>query len=320
MKLEDGFGALLPHLSQIKCEAQNFQIEALVASENARTTQAVEAIESIKGLADALDEDPFMVGHMIRVRCLLTGLEAAEQLMSRQKLTAAELDRLIAVFEGMRVTNALRRSLIGERCVSLSIFTLSPYQLSALIADRELNEDEIQDRVIGTRITGCLLKISGIRTADRRLMLDTMTRAVTLADQDVSEAWAEYEKLERELKVELEKFPSRLFSKMLLPRNNKVATRLASFEARRRAAIVACFVEKYRDSHGDELPRSVEVLVSNDSVALTKDPFTGEPLRMRSLPVGFAVYSVGPDQKDDNARERPGDGKGDYDETFIVER
>jgi hypothetical protein len=220
----------------------------------------------------------------------------------------------------MRLTNALRRSFIGERCTSLSVFTLSPYQVAALIADREQSEEEIENRAIGTRVMGWLLKVSGIRTADRRLMLETMTRAVTLADQDVSEAWVGYDKLERELKVELEKFPSKLFSRMLLPRNNRAVTRFASFEARRRAAIVACLVEKYRDSHSNELPPSVEALVSNDSDVLAKDPFTGEFLRMRSLPSGFAVYSVGPDRKDDNARERTGNEKGDYDDTFIVER
>ncbi len=64
--------------------------------------------------------------------------------------------------------------------------------------------------------------------------------------------------------------------------------------------LIACLAcERYRRSRG-EWPAALADLVPAQLVAVPLGPFDGRPLRYRRLPDGVAVYSVGPDGKDDD--------------------
>jgi len=320
INIQDGYFALLPHLAQIRTEAQKFQIEALVRSEKGQIREAFEAIQCIKGLADKLCDEPILIGQLVRLRCANVALDALEQLMSRRQLPAEEIDRIVALLEEMRVTNALRRSFLGERVVSLSVFEMSSYQISELISERHESADEIRDRAKGTQLMGWLFRITGVETADRRLILETLTRGIELAELDSLEGLRRFSELEKQLNAKLQTFPPKLYSKMLLPAVDNVAIRFASFESRRRAAILACLAEKYRLTHEGKVPQSVVDLISTNVGAIVRDPFTGELLRLKHLDGVFVIYSVGPDRTDDQGRERQQNEQSGYDITFILER
>ncbi len=94
--------------------------------------------------------------------------------------------------------------------------------------------------------------------------------------------------------------------------------------ARTRTARVALAVERHRLAIGD-LPGKLTDLVPAYLAGVPKDPLDGEPLRYKKLDTGFVVYSVGPDQQDDDGKERPARRKSrqqepNYDITFIIER
>ena len=65
-----------------------------------------------------------------------------------------------------------------------------------------------------------------------------------------------------------------------------------------RCAAVALAAERYRIAER-HWPDDLNALVPRYLAAVPVDPFDGRPLRLRRLPDGIVVYSVGPDRADD---------------------
>jgi hypothetical protein len=66
-----------------------------------------------------------------------------------------------------------------------------------------------------------------------------------------------------------------------------------------RTSRIAVAVERYRRSHADGLPATLEALVPQYLESIPEDPLTGQPLRYRATADAYTVYSVGPDGDDD---------------------
>jgi hypothetical protein len=67
-----------------------------------------------------------------------------------------------------------------------------------------------------------------------------------------------------------------------------------------RAARVSVAVECFRRAHDGTLPQDLAALVPTYLDRIPTDPFSGGPMRFVAPGVGYAVYSVGPNRKDDN--------------------
>lgn len=65
-----------------------------------------------------------------------------------------------------------------------------------------------------------------------------------------------------------------------------------------RAAVVAVAAEHYRQAQG-RWPATLHELVPEFLTAVPRDPQDLQPLRLARLPDGIAIYSIGPDGKDD---------------------
>ena len=78
-----------------------------------------------------------------------------------------------------------------------------------------------------------------------------------------------------------------------------------------RTAIAALAAERFRLDHGS-WPESLDQLVPKYMAAVPNDPFIPGPLKLRKLPDGLFIYSVGYDGRDDggkiNAKMRMRDG------------
>jgi hypothetical protein len=119
-------------------------------------------------------------------------------------------------------------------------------------------------------------------------------------------------------------------SRMLLPALAKVSSRDAEFTSRLRVAQAALAVERYRLSHDNALPLSLNDLAPAYLKSVPLDPCDGQPLRFKKLTKGYIVYAVGTDGSDDGGAEKlpaPGGTGGTssgarpgFDITFTVER
>jgi len=309
--ITDGFNALLPHIPMVRLEAQSFHIAALLATERGDVEGAIAALENIARAGSALATEPLLISQLVRIACYDMTLSATERLLSRHSLSTQQLERIAILVNSLEMPGDLRLTLISDRAAYLSLFRLPPEGVAQALSDESMDSSVV---------TG-ILQITGLKDADRRLMLETMEKAIALADHDDAEALGKCEDLFKEVVSEAQRMPPRIFCAMLLPALQKAVPKFVSLEARRRAAIVTIAVEQFRAARNGQPPGRLDDLIPGFLPKPLADPFDGEPLRYKKLPVGFVVYSIGPDRTDDGGIEPLQRGRQkNFDVTFVVER
>jgi hypothetical protein len=89
-------------------------------------------------------------------------------------------------------------------------------------------------------------------------------------------------------------------ARMLAPTLKRIVTTDHRTRALLLCGASALASERYRLVHG-RWPTSLDELVPKLLERVPNDPFDGEPLRFRRCALGTAIYSVGPDGRDDQS-------------------
>jgi hypothetical protein len=320
LNITEGFQALLPHLSVMKEEAQLFRLEAAVATERGEVDMAITALTNAARTGQLLAEEPFLISQLVRLADLSMALLGTEHLLSRRDLTAAQLGRLEAMFAQMSAADGLGRSYLGERATALSMFDKSARSLAQLAQTEDAGDALVSDA--GERAGKGLMSALGLAGADKRLMLETFDEALRDVEKETPEVVARRVTLFEEATSKARGFPPKIYTGLLLPAMSKVGNRFATYEARRRAALTALAVERYRLANKGTLPQNLEALVPRFLPEVPLDPYDGQALRYRRAGKGYVIYSVGSDLADNDGLERPPNAtpKQHYDDTFTVER
>jgi hypothetical protein len=313
INMEDGPDALLPHLPNLKNEALNLSIIALVASEDGDKASAIAAIRDTSRTGQILSDEPMLISQLVRLACLNNALGSLEQLFSRQRLTADDLEQIRAILHVSELHGVARAALVDERPFSLGAFDPD-------VATRIASSGGDNDGARKMRIGLGVLRGTGLFDSDRRFMLETFGELIALASEETPESLQKIDELFERLSSEVRKFPPKIISGLMLPALRKVPSRFASFEAKRRATLTAVAIERYRLEHQGTLPDKLNDLVPTYLPEIPADPFDGQALRFRKLERGYVIYSVGSDREDNGGKERePGSDK-NWDITFFVER
>jgi hypothetical protein len=93
----------------------------------------------------------------------------------------------------------------------------------------------------------------------------------------------------------------RLTEKLLLGRIGGIPTWLGMNDALIRTTVAALAAERFRLDHGS-WPESLDQLVPKYLAAVPNDPFIPGPLKLKKLPDGLFIYSVGFDCRDDGGK------------------
>jgi hypothetical protein len=318
--ITDAYAVLLPYLPEMKREAQNFRVAGALALDRGDIDASISAMEDGERTGQCLAEGQLLLDQLVRVACLSMVVNDAQRLLSQRALSAGQLDRLEGLIQRATMPGAWHSALIAERVCMSSIFE-HPTDSAALLGGGS-GEDSTQDSANTSGRVGLgILNVTGLSAADHRFMLEIMEQAIALADENTADSLQRYEQLFVRVSQEATRFPPKVFSAMMLPALAKAGNKFVAYEARRRAALVAIAIERYRLSHQGRVPASLEALPPAVYQQLPADPFMDQPLKFQPLPVGFVVYSVGADRQDDGGKERPEKGPVvNYDETFVVER
>jgi len=191
---------LMPHLSALMENVRTFRLESLLAIERGDVDGAIGALEGAVQCADVLAREPVLMSQLARMGSYAQILSSLEILLSRRALSDAELKRADALLEKMSTAGALRIALLGERVMNLSIFERMPQSVR--------NE---QGNAQGWHLAMGLITVTGIKAADRRLMLETMEQAVALAGRQDPGMPAEFQNLIDNAMEEASRFPPRFF-------------------------------------------------------------------------------------------------------------
>jgi hypothetical protein len=93
---------------------------------------------------------------------------------------------------------------------------------------------------------------------------------------------------------------------VLLPGLAGRTAREAQCLADLRLGLAAVALEQFRAAHDNGYPAALSELTPAYLDAVPLDPFDGQPLRYEKKNVGYVLYSIGPDLKDDSGKRMNG--------------
>jgi hypothetical protein len=312
--------ALLPHLPQLRRLAQISRMDMALALDSGNTTEATASVTCLLKMARTLDEEPLLISQLVRVAILRMAVVSLERRLAVDGLTAAEMTDITEAIPDGGETNWLTRALIGERAIGIPTFRMS----SAEIARLTQGDQPFTELAVGRPLPGrqpVLMRLTGFFDRDLNFYLQAMETNITLVQQSPPRSLALTNINDQLGRTALRK--KFFLSAMALPSLSRVTVRQAETLAYVASAQAALAVERFRSSQA-RLPATLDELVPQFLRAVPSDPFDGTPLRYRRLPIGYVIYSVDVDGKDDGGREKPErkkpTDKTTYDITFTVER
>jgi hypothetical protein len=203
-----------------------------------------------------------------------------------------------------------------------------PHRMIALRGERAITDDLAEQIQAGKRSFREIPDFSEFpfiyRTFSNRInlrenqatVLEMNTRAVVIGQKPEAEQIAAMKALNEEWRVGAVKWSfmernRRLTERLLMGNVTGIPTWLGMSDAIIRTAIAGLAAERFRLDRG-RWPDSLEQLVPTYLSEIPRDPFVGAPLKLRKLPDGLFIYSVGVDGVDHggtiNAKSRHKNG------------
>lgn len=292
VRYADGYQALMPHIARLRNEQHEFQLECIDAVERRDTATALSSIDALVRVSHLLAGEPTLIGQLIRIRGYQEALNEIGRLLSAGPLDAPALQQLEEMVAGLTTIDTFRQVILTERVMALGILELSADRYAGLSSS---------DNPIDLPWFFRVMWVSGMTVIDRARLLESSEHLLGLVEMDPVFAAVNWEAL-----VNGELSAGQLQSlcpvtRLILGSTRNAGVKFASMEGRRRVALLVIAVERFRAANGGRLPKTLEELPAPTDPELREDPY-GEELIYRPLPDGYAVYSVGPDGKDDGGR------------------
>jgi len=309
--LKQGANTLLPDLAKAKSAVLILTAQAYLHSIDGNPQGVTESFVAAGRVADSFAAEPLVISSLVRMACWNIIVKRLQLVLNNTSLTEDQLIVLEKLFAKAEQPWALARSLAGERALALS-FANDP-----LSSRRTRSPQETTARK-RTGMGSGLYKLVGFAKKDQAFLLDVMITNIAAAELPYPERFQSSKPAAASMLAR----PSRFYilSSAFLPALAGVYEKDADHTARVRVARTALAVERYRRSHGNVVPESLEKLVTGILEEVPKDPIDGQMLRFRKAGFGYAIYSIGLDEMDDGGNEfDPNNTKGGRDITFIVE-
>jgi len=286
---QEGFSALLPHLSVLRGGVSDIvRLRALAELRHGRTNEAFADLKLSLYLAESLKSEPLLISQLVRIALLGAALDTVwETLDGWSDVQITELQQTLSRID---LLEDYPKSIRGERAFSNDAFArmrrgenfpgelevAARYGPSGLLYQNQLTINRLHQKYVLAPVD-----IEG-RKVDPR-------KALALDDLPELKGWHVY----------------RLFAKLLFPALSKAVLGFTSAQTDLDFAVIACALERYHRAHG-QYPASLEELRPKFIERIPNDIVSGGPLHYsREAADGFTLYAVGFDEKDDNGKPRP---------------
>lgn len=307
----------LPHLAWLKHLAELDQYKVELSLIRGDSHEAAEAITSILCLARTIENEPFLISQLVRMRFLKMAVASLERNLNLS-YSVADSSNLSSFFAQNAQTQCLARALIGERAMMAPYFRTSRQENPRIYPPKKPAGEDAVGNIRGR--DWMVLKLIGYYEMDFGQFLFVMGNVIPLAslpppaNLEADRHFAKAAAFSRKKK--------RTISALVFSSYQGTAARETENLARLRLAVTALALEQFRNQNG-KLPGALHELKPAIISEIPQDPFTGSELLYRQLSKGYIVYSVGRDLVDDGGKEEPASIKArndTYDITFTVER
>lgn len=258
--LRQGAATPLPHLAGLRGGDRLLQLEAALHADNRNVPGAVASIEAILGIARALENEPALISHLVRIAQEGAAATALERLLCRQPMPEKQREALAIGFAAAEGRDDLARTVAAEIVIMGTDFDRNRKAAEGM-AGRSLDPAEF---------FGAHTRLLAAGRAPYPQRLATFAtgagsaRGLTSADMEA-----------------------------LLRKD-------AKHHAHLRLVRAALTIEAFRSATRLPAPKTLAELPVDFLKAVPTDPFDGKPLRYKPQTRGYLIYSIGPDLSDDN--------------------
>jgi hypothetical protein len=318
VQYDEGFNALLPHLAKLKEGSQFLTLRAVAALADGRTAEAFEDVRLSFRLAEAVQTEPFLISHLVRIAQMHISLQPIWEGLADRRWNEVQLAAMQAELERINFMADYHLAMRGERAYSIWSVDYLRRTRDVSLFDHWNTSQPVQ---AGRRLQRLLFRLAVPRgwfeqnkVSMARMHIDLFLPAADLEARVVSPAALRRldEAMEEKLK---RRTPFNFFAGLLLPSLSRAAEKFARIEAAVDLATVACALERYQLAHG-EYPKALDELVPRFIAKLPHDIINGQPLKYQRTGDGrFLLYSVGWNEIDDDGEvELTKTGRADWNE------
>jgi hypothetical protein len=313
---ENPAAILLPHLAGLKGSAKMLQLRAIAELEAGQTDQALEDVQLMLRLAEALRGEPILISHLVRISIVNLALQPVWEGLADHKWSDAQLTVLEQALKQSDFLADYHVAMRGERAMLVEIIdylrrTRRLEELYGLGTDDSSIHSPASFPVASRLIPSGWFYQNQLRSG--RFMVQWYQPTVDPEHQTVSPKIASG--AEQAMALECTRpNPYNWIEHMLLPAFGAASKRFASVQVSIDLARVACALERHRLAHG-QYPDALDALMPSFIAQLPHDILNGQPLRYRRVDPGqFVLYSVGWNETDDGGQViLKKDGKPDLD-------
>lgn len=281
---ENPFTTLLTHAQKVREVAHLLQQDALVSAADERADDALDDALALLALAGGLNDEPFLISHLVRLAVLSVAVRSVERTLGVIVLSVPSDAKLAEVQEALSAAAKVKgyvTALRGERAGTTKLADLlerDPGQADGLIESQNK-----PPKVAVSVVTSALLPETHAR------YLELMTRAITIAEKPAGpDRNAEFAQIDADLKADTSLEGQAL--RLVFPAIHKCYEVDVRTVALLHAAAAALSAERSRLKLG---------LFPDTLADPPTDTFTGKEMLVKKFDDGVAIYSTGPDGKDD---------------------
>src|SRR5262249_9295253 len=114
VKFEDGFSMKLEHVNDLRTLARLLMLAARVRAAKGDRDGALEAVQALYSVSQALAHELTLVSHLVRIATLGVAITETERIINEMQLTDEQLASLQAKLDGRAVQANLTTALLGE--------------------------------------------------------------------------------------------------------------------------------------------------------------------------------------------------------------
>lgn len=314
LKYEDGPGMLMPNLASLRQIARFLSIKAELAAQNGNTDEAwATVLEELK-LADLLKQEPTLVTQLVRIACDKIMIDCLERMADKTDIPADQARVLIAELAQHTDATPWIRAMDIERWLGLWCYK---FVQNSSFKDFGKIASDLGDRHLPRWLC--------VKYAMTPILKKEMVIFLTLQPQHQDYYKVPYYQVAATIRnhpLEDQISEYWLISKygillpLILPDLDGCVTRKAEHDATVGSARVGLALKLFKQKNG-AYPETLAKLAPEFLENIPVDPFTGKALIYRKADAGFILYSLGPNQQDDNGTPKPTDknatGKEPYD-------
>jgi hypothetical protein len=295
----DWLGTLYPSLQDTRGVSQLLAYEAMLRAHDGDLRGALSNCLAIVNAGRSVGDEPGFIGQLVRIHCSGVAVQTLERTLSQGQVAEADLASLQSQLEEEMAQPLFLIAARGERA-GLDLLVAGVQNGTLPLSYVNLLRGESPGSTMASPLDGIRLMLPGNIADYRATLLEAMTELVEIAKLPVEQRGPRVEQLKAARPGQ------RGLADLLAIDVCRVVQRFQRNDAALRCAIAALAVERYRLRHG-RWPESLDALVPDLLRAVPMDPFDGKPLRYRRNAEEVAVYSVGPDGKDDGGVIAPRD-------------